>query len=120
MPWSSCTGVDCWVRSGQAVGLRKHVLGVRFQIALDAAVPVQGARDEINGLVDSLIGLGATEPQEAAAGLAEAFATQAGNAEIVIGPFEEIECQAVRADASTRSRRATSDCFSPWRNNRKP
>src|SRR5208337_1729077 len=64
-------------------------------------VPAQGARDEIDGLVDSFIGLGATEPKEAAAGLAEAFATQASNAEIVIGPFEEIECQAVRADAQS-------------------
>src|SRR5208337_5620211 len=58
-PIQRCS-INCWVRSGQAVGLRKHVLGVRFQIALDAVVPAQGAGDEIDGLVDSLVGLGAT------------------------------------------------------------
>ena len=68
-----------------------------------------GLGEEGDGLVDPLVGLGATEAEEAAAGVAEALAAQAGDAERVVGPFQQVQRQAVRGDpqavADRRGRR---------------
>ena len=70
-----------------------------LKIAPDPVDPAQGLGQERDGLVDPLVGLGATEPEEAAAGVAEALAAQAGDAEFVVRPFQQVERQAVRGDA---------------------
>ena len=72
---------------------------IRGQVALDSIQTLQGPGEEFHGFVDALVGLGATEAQEAAAGLAEAFASQAGDAEAVVGRFEQVERQTVRGDS---------------------
>ena len=71
--------------SRQGIGLVQHELGIGLEVAADAVGPLQRRGEEGDGLVDALVGLGATEAEEAAAGLAEAFAAQAGDAERVVG-----------------------------------
>ncbi len=81
-------------------------MGIRFDVASDAVEPLDRSGKERHCLVDAFVGLGATEPQEAVAGLAEAFAAQAGHAESIVGRFKQIKCQAVRRDAQPVADRA--------------
>ena len=61
--------------------------------------PVKGIGEEGDGLVDAVVGLGAAEADEAGSRGAEAFAAQAGDAELVVGGFEQIQSQTVRGQA---------------------
>jgi len=81
------------------IGGGERELGVGFEEAADAVGAVEGAGEEGDGLLDAVVGLGATEAEEAGAGGAEAFAAEAGDAERVVGPLEQVECQAVRRQA---------------------
>src|SRR2546423_15003595 len=87
--------------STDEIRLAKAVLGMLLKVSPNPINPAQCVGDERDRLADSFIGLGATEAQEAAAGFAEAFAAQAGDAEGVVGPFQQVERQAVRGDPQT-------------------
>src|SRR4051812_45143295 len=82
------------------------ISGVGIEISLHPVGPGDRLGEESDGLVDPLVGLGATEAEEAAARLAEALAAEAGDAEVVVGPFEQVERQAVRADPQPVADRA--------------
>src|SRR5579875_2720764 len=84
--------------SGHRVRFGEHELRIRLEVAEDALGPIQRDLEERDGLVDPLIGLGATEAEEAAAGVAEALAAEAGDAEVLVGALEQIEGQTVRGD----------------------
>ena len=79
-------------------------LGMLLKVAPNSIDPAQCIGEERDGLVDPFVGLGATEPEEAAAGLAEALAPQAGDAEVVVGPFQQVQGQAVRGDPQAIAR----------------
>ena len=52
-----------------------------------------------NFLVDQLVGLGTAKANEPVTGIAETLATQARDAKLVVGRFEQIHGQPVRCDA---------------------
>ena len=60
-----------------------------FEIGLDAIGARNGQRQKVERLLQAVVRLGATEAQKTRARLAEAFAPQAGDAELVVGPFEQ-------------------------------
>ncbi len=86
---------------GGGIRLAEGVLGIRLAELADAVHPVEGAGEEGDGLLDPFVGLGATEAKEAGAGGPEAFASQAGDAETVVGAVEEVKGQAVRGQLQT-------------------
>lgn len=65
----------------------------------DAVGATECGGDEIDGLLEAIIWFGTTEAEESTTGFTEAFTTEAGNAELVIGTFEEVEGETVAGDA---------------------
>ena len=66
-----------------------------FEVGGNAFFPREGGRQEIERLLQTVVRLGTTKPQESTARFAEALAAQAGDAEFVVGPLEQIHGQAV-------------------------
>ena len=72
---------------------------MRFEVRGDAVGAGQRDGDEIDRLLQAVVGFGATEAEEAGTGFAEAFAAEAGDAEVVVGSFEQVQREAVALDA---------------------
>jgi hypothetical protein len=80
------------------IGLAQSELGVFLEIALEPVATIERLWQELHRFVDALIGLSATETKEAFSGFPKALATQAGNAEMLVGAFEQEVGQSVRGD----------------------
>ena len=63
------------------------MLRVLLEPLFEPVAPRDRGRDELERLLQPVVRLGAAESQEARARLAEAFAAEAGDAELVVGPF---------------------------------
>jgi len=74
---------------------------VRLKVPGDPVGAAESSGDEIDGLLEPVVRLGTTEAEESTAGFAEAFPTEAGYAEFVVGTFEEIEGETVAGDAES-------------------
>ena len=68
-------------------GLASRNCGCDARYAFTRSVRLERHRQEVERLLQALVRLGAAEAQEAGAGLAEALAAQAGDAELVVGAF---------------------------------
>ena len=75
-----------------------------LEVSGDPLKPRQGDRQEVEGLLNPVVRLGTTEPQEAGARLAKALAPQAGHSEFVVGPFEQVQSQSVTGDTQPIAR----------------
>ncbi len=77
---------------------------VLVQVGGHAVGAGEGDQNEVESLLQAVVRFGATEPQKAAAGIAEALAAQAGDAEAVVGSFQQVERQSrVRDNPSARA-----------------
>src|SRR4051794_23941323 len=73
-----------------SIRLSEAELGIGDEEPPHAIGAGEGFGEEGDGLLDPLVGLGTTEAEEARAGVAEAFAAEAGDAEFVVGPLEQV------------------------------
>mgnify|MGYP007073640004 CR=1 FL=1 len=64
------------------------MLRIRFKIGANSVGSRQRDGKEGKGLIDAIVGLGATESKKAPTGVSETLATQAGDPESVVGPFQ--------------------------------
>ena len=89
------------------------MLGTRGEAGGNPVVPGHCLGDERDGVGQRIVRLRAAQPQDPATRGAEAFPTRTGDAEPVIGSFQQIHRQAVRRDpvpvADRRDRREHID-----------
>src|SRR5437762_940277 len=83
---------------GRSIRLTEHVLRTFLEELLDPCGAVESFGEKFDRLVDAFVGLGATEADEASAGLAEGFAPETRDTELIVSAFEQIKRQAVRGD----------------------
>ena len=72
---------------------------MRGQIPLNAVRSRHRVGKELYGLFEAFIRLGAAEAQKSLAGRTKTFASQTGDAEMIVGTFQQEHGQAVRKDA---------------------
>ena len=72
---------------------------MRAQIALDSIRSSNNVGEELDGLPKAVIRLGAAKAQESLAGRAETFPSQAGDAEMIVGAFQQEHGQAMGGDS---------------------
>ncbi len=60
---------------------------MRLEKCMDSTLPAQRLRNEVDRLLEPLVGRGATEAQKALSRFAEALAAQTRDAELVVGAF---------------------------------
>ena len=89
-----------------AYGSRNRYCGLASKVPLNPVGTIERLGKKRHRLVDALVGLSATEAQETPAGFAEALTPQACDAELIVGPFEQVVGQAVRGDLKSVADRA--------------
>lgn len=72
---------------------------MRIEVFGDPVGTTEGRGDKVDGLLEPVVRFGTTEAEESTTGFTETFAAEAGDAELVVGTFEEIESQSVAGDA---------------------
>jgi hypothetical protein len=85
--------------------LGEMVFGICVQVALHSVLSRHGFGQECDRLLESLIGLRATESQKALARGAEAFPAQARHTAPIIRAFEQVHRQAMGLDAEVMAKR---------------
>ena len=95
----SSVGTDDHGASWYRVLVRQAILRVRVKKSSNAVGAANGLGKELQSLHEPLVGFGTTETEKSGAGVSEAFAAQAGDAELIVGPFQQVQRQSVTGDA---------------------